>query len=263
MLAGAGAILQAITQNELADPGLLSINAGAGLGVALLLARWPVAVGGVPFALPLAALAGGLAAATLIYLLAAKRGVVTSSRLLLVGIAVGFGISAAALLLSLRMDPKLYQFMVTWLAGTIAGKAWRSVQVLLPWFAILIPITLTVARRLDVMALGDQVATGLGLGAERHRRRLAFLAVGLAASAVAVGGAISFVGLICPHLARRLVGVSHRALLPTSMLLGALLVLVADAVGRNILAPIEVPVGVVVGVIGAPYFLFLLLRRTG
>jgi iron complex transport system permease protein len=263
MLAAAGTILQAITQNDLADPGLLSINAGAGLGIAAMLSTWPDAAVSTPYALPFAALLGGLAAAVVIYVIAAKQGVVTSSRLLLVGIACGFGISAATLILSLRMDPKLYQFTVTWMAGSVAGTSWRSVTVLLPWAIVTLPVVLVAARALDVIALGDQVATGLGMAVELRRRALTCVAVALAASAVAVGGAISFIGLVAPHLARRLVGIPHRVVLPTSMLLGALLVVVADSVGRNVLAPIEIPVGVVTGVIGAPYFLYVLMRRTG
>lgn len=262
-LALSGAILQGVSQNGLADPGLLGINAGAGLGVIALILYYPDAQASVPFLRPMAALGGGLMAAAVIYGLAYKHGRVTPSRLLLVGVAVTFGISAAMLVLSLRLDPQVYQYAVIWLAGTISSTSWKTVYALLPWTLLLVPLTLYKSPVLDVLNLGDSVASGLGAAVERQRRLLVVTAVALAGSAVAVGGGISFLGLVAPHLARRLVGPGHRFMLPTTALLGALLLVLADTIARNALAPVEIPVGIVVAIIGAPYFLYLLARTPG
>lgn len=258
-LALSGAILQSVSQNGLADPGILGINAGAGLAVVGLL----IFAAPAPFLLPLAALLGAAATATLIYSLAYKDGSVTPSRLLLVGIAVNAGIAAAMLVLSMRMDRQLYSYAVAWLSGTIAGTSWGYVLALLPWTLLLVPLTFVKAHVLNVLSLGDMLATGLGAAVERQRLILLGVAVALAGSAVAVGGGIGFVGLVGPHLARRLVGPNHRVMLPATALTGALLLVVADSLARNLFAPVEMPVGVVVAAIGAPYFLYLLAKTRG
>jgi len=258
-LALSGAILQGVSQNGLADPGILGINAGAGVAVIALL--YVSSVGAAPaFLLPVAAFLGAAGAAVLIYLLAYKGGSVTPARLLLVGIAVNAGLGAAMLVLSLRLDEQLYTYAVAWLEGTIAGVSWRQVVALLPWTLVLAPLAFAQARTLNVLSLGDHVATGLGAGVERQRLGLIGIAVALAGSAVSVAGGIGFVGLVAPHLARRLVGPNHRVMLPTAMLSGTLLLVVADILARNLLAPVELPVGIVVAAIGAPYFLYLLAR---
>lgn len=263
-LALSGAILQGVSQNGLADPGILGINAGAGVAVIALLYTSSVgtsSVGAAPaFLLPVAAFLGAAGAAVLIYLLAYKNGSVTPARLLLVGIAVNAGLGAAMLVLSLRLDEQLYTYAVTWLEGTIAGVSWRQVVALLPWTLVLAPLAFAKARTLNVLSLGDHVATGLGAGVERQRLGLIGIAVALAGSAVSVAGGIGFIGLVAPHLARRLVGPNHRVMLPTAMLSGTLLLVVADILARNLLAPVELPVGIVVAAIGAPYFLYLLAK---
>ncbi|MDZ7704729.1 MAG: iron ABC transporter permease [Trueperaceae bacterium] len=259
-LALSGAILQSVSQNGLADPGILGINAGAGLAVVGLLI---VGTGSSAFLLPAVAFLGAAATAALIYALAYKDGSVTPSRLLLVGIAINAGIAATILVLSMRMDRQLYSYAVAWLSGTIAGTSWDYVFALLPWTLLLVPLTFAKARTLDVLSLGDMLATGLGAAVERQRLILLGVAVALAGSAVAVGGGIGFVGLVGPHLARRLVGPNHRVMLPTTALAGALLLVVADSLARNLFAPVEMPVGVVVAAIGAPYFLYLLAKTRG
>ncbi|MCA9879170.1 MAG: iron ABC transporter permease [Thermomicrobiales bacterium] len=262
-LAVSGGILQAISRNPLADPGILGINAGAGLAVVLLLLVFPAGLTRIPFAVPFAAIVGALVTAAAIYVLAIKDAQVKPSRLVLVGIAVGFGIGAAMLLLSLRMDRQLYAYAVTWLAGTISGTDWPYVRALVPWVAILVPVAIWKATTLNILNLGDQVATGLGVSVERQRLLLLATAVGLAGASVSVGGGITFVGLVAPHLARQLVGPRHQVLLPAAALLGALLLVVSDIIAGNLLSPVELPVGVVVAAVGAPYFLYLLARTTG
>lgn len=260
-LAVSGCVMQGISRNALADPGILGINAGAGLMVMLFISFFPTTAAAPVFLLPVLALIGAGLTATLIYVLAYKRHHgLSPTRLLLTGIAVAAGISAATIVLTVRLDPDKYQFVATWLAGSIWGTNWKFVLSLLPWIAVLLPYVVLKARVLNVLNLGDHTATGLGALVGREQLKLLAAAVGLAASSVAVSGGIGFVGLIGPHLARRLVGVKHQLLLPTAALVGSLLVIVADTIGRWILQPSEVPTGIVVAVIGAPYFLYLLSK---
>lgn len=260
-LAVSGCILQGVSRNALADPGLLGINAGAGLMVMLFISFVPATSAGSVFMLPVLALFGAGSTALLIYRLAYRRHEgISPTRLILTGIAVSAGISAAMIVLTLRLDPDRYQFVATWLAGSIWGTNWKFVIALLPWIAVLLPYVFYKGRVMDVLNLGDQTASGLGAPVEKERLKLLAAAVGLAGSSVAVSGGIGFVGLIGPHLARRLVGPKHQLLLPASAMTGALLLIVADTVGRWILQPSEIPTGIVVAVIGAPYFLYLLAR---
>ncbi|MET3290762.1 UNVERIFIED_CONTAM: iron complex transport system permease protein [Brevibacillus sp. OAP136] len=260
-LATAGAILQGISCNALADPGILGINAGAGLMVIVYISFFPAKESASVALMPFLALVGAAATATIIFLLAYKKGQGTSPvRLILVGIAIAAAISAATVVLSLRLNPQNYQFVAIWLAGSIWGSNWTFVLSLLPWIVVLIPLTIMKARVLNILNLGDQLATGLGTSIAREQIWLIAAAVGLAGSCVAAGGGIGFVGLIAPHIARRLIGPAHQFLLPISALAGALLLLVADTLGRTIMQPTEIPTGIVVAVIGAPYFLYLLAK---
>ncbi|MFF2885244.1 FecCD family ABC transporter permease [Paenibacillus sp. NPDC057967] len=260
-LAVSGCIMQGISRNALADPGILGINAGAGLMVMLFISFYPTTAAAPVFLLPVLALIGAGATAALIYALAYKRHEgISPTRLILTGIAVAAGISAAMIVLTLRLDPNKYQFLATWLAGSIWGSNWKFVLALLPWIVVLLPYVFYKARVMNVLSLGDQIASGLGTSVKGERMKLLIAAVGLAGASVAVSGGIGFVGLIGPHLARRMVGPKHQLLLPASALAGALLVIIADTVGRWILQPSEIPTGIVVAVIGAPYFLYLLAR---
>jgi len=260
-LAVSGCIMQGISRNALADPGILGINAGAGLMVMLFISFYPTTAAAPVFLLPVLALIGAGATAALIYALAYKRHEgISPTRLILTGIAVAAGISAAMIVLTLRLDPNKYQFLATWLAGSIWGSNWKFVLALLPWIVVLLPYVFYKARVMNVLSLGDQIASGLGTSVKGERMKLLIAAVGLAGASVAVSGGIGFVGLIGPHLARRMVGPKHQLLLPASALAGALLVIIADTVGRWVLQPSEIPTGIVVAVIGAPYFLYLLAR---
>lgn len=260
-LAVSGCIMQGISRNALADPGILGINAGAGLTVMMFISFYPATAAAPVFMLPLVALVGAGLTAILIYSLAYKRHHgIAPIRLLLTGIAVAAGISAATIVMTLRLSPEKYQFVATWMAGSIWGANWKFVLALLPWLVILLPFVFYKARVMNVLNLGDQTATGLGAPVEKERLVLLAAAVGLAGSCVAVSGSIGFVGLIAPHLARRLVGQKHQMLLPAAALAGALLVITADTIGRWILQPSEIPTGIVVAVIGAPYFLYLLAK---
>lgn len=233
----------------------------AGLAVVLFISFFPVKQAAPVYMMPLLAMLGAGVAAGLIYVLAYKKGIgISPTRLVLVGIAVAAGINAAMLVLTIKMDPQNYQFVAIWLAGSIWGTNWKFVMALLPWLIIFIPYVLYKAQTLNVLHLGDQLASGLGTSVERERLGLLVSAVALAGACVAVGGGIGFVGLFAPHLAKQLVGPKHQYLLPASMLTGGLLLIVADTLARWILQPSEIPTGIVVAVIGAPYFLFLLAK---
>ncbi|UVI27449.1 FecCD family ABC transporter permease [Paenibacillus spongiae] len=260
-LAVTGCVLQGISRNALADPGILGINAGAGLMVLLFVSYFPLTAAAPLFLLPVLALTGSGLTAALIYVLTYKRHYgISPTRLLMTGIAIGAGIHAATIVLTLKLNPDKYQFVANWMAGSIWGANWKFVLALLPWIAVLLPYIFFKARILNVLSLGDQLASGLGAAVEKERLKLLASSVGLAGACVAVSGSIGFVGLIGPHLARRLVGPQHQLLLPTAALTGSLLVIAADTIGRSILQPSEIPTGVVVAVIGAPYFLYLLVK---
>lgn len=258
-----GAILQGVSQNGLADPGILGINTGAGLAVVLFIFFFQGSTAELGtlsiFIMPLAALAGGLLAAFLIYTLAWKKGI-TPVRLILVGIGINAAFGAVLIVFQLKMDPRDFMQATIWISGSIWGTNWKFVLAVLPWILILIPYLMFKARYLNVLNLGDQVATGLGTAVEKERRILLLLAVALAGACVAVGGGIAFLGLVAPHIARRLVGPKFQLMIPTTALMGALLLLVADTIGRNILSPSEIPVGIVISALGAPYFIYLLLK---
>ena len=261
-LAISGCIIQGVTRNDLAEPGLLGINAGAGMAVVLFLMFSGVSTLMGKFTLPFVALTGAGVVAILIFMVANRRGSsMTPLRLVLSGVALQAGITALTTVLVVRLADDQYEFYANWSAGTIWASTWDYVLILLPWLLILIPAVLSKARTLDVMALGDGTAKGLGIDTAREGRLLFAAAVGLAASCVAVGGSISFVGLLVPHLCRKLVGPRHSVLIPACVLVGAALVAMSDLVARIIIQPDEIPAGVVVAVIGAPYFLYLLTKR--
>ena len=256
-MAIAGAILQAITNNELADPGILGINSGAGLAVVLYIAYFQH-LGNV-YLLPLFSFVGALLTAALIVLLSWKRGL-QSIRLVLVGIGVNAGLAALLIAFQLKMDPIDFMKAVVWLSGDLWATQWKYVWALLPWYLILIPFALYKVKSLNVLALGSSISTGLGIAVARERLILLLVAVAFAGLGVSCGGGIAFLGLIAPHIARRLVGAKHGYMLPVAALLGSFILLMADTIGRNIVLPAEIPAGIVVSLISAPYFIYLLMR---
>ena len=159
------------------------------------------------------------------------------------------------------MENSSYQLVARWLAGNIWGTSWYQVKALLPYLLILIPLLFTKAGVLDLLLLGEEVSLALGVRVERERKVLLAVAVSLAASCISVSGGIGFIGLVAPHIARRFVGGRHHVLLPVSMLFGGLLLLLADTIGRSLFGIIEIPVGIVISVLAAPYFLILLRRQ--
>jgi iron complex transport system permease protein len=256
-LATSGAIMQGVTRNPLAEPYLLGVSGGAGLvAVAIIVGQQDIPTNILPFA----AFGGGLLTAGLIYLLAWKRGSSTPIRLILIGIAVSAVISAFTTMMLLFGEINDVQQAYVWLTGSMYGRNWEHVRALGVWLLIFLPLAFLMARSLNTLNLGDDAAKGLGLRVEWQRGLLLVVSVALAAAAVAVSGTIGFVGLVAPHVTRRLVGPSHEGLLPISALFGGALLVLSDFIGRWVIAPSELPIGIITAMIGAPYFLFLLYR---
>lgn len=252
-----GAIMQGLTRNPLADPGILGISAGAGLVAATLI----IVVRDVPSSvIPLAAFGGALLVAGLIYLLA-WRGGDSPIRLILVGVGLGAICGAATTLMITFGDLFDVQRALIWLTGSLYGRSWNEFWAIAPWIAVFAPLALLLARDLNALNLGEDVARGLGSSVARRRGLLLVTAVALAAATVSAAGTVGFVGLMAPHISRRLVGPDHSGVLPTSGVIGALLVVASDLVGRTLFAPIELPVGLVTAAIGAPFFIALLLKK--
>ena len=259
-LALAGCVMQTVTGNPLAVPGILGINAGAGFAVMLFLTFFPALHIRTMAYQPIFAIAGGLCTTGLLYLFAKRNGKLLPIYFLLGGIGLASLFSSFMLIMAANMDNSSYQLVARWLAGNIWGTSWHQVLALLPYMLILVPFLLTKSNILDILILGENTAISLGIAVERELRLLLIASVALTSACVAVSGGIGFVGLVAPHMARRLIGGRHHALMPASMLLGALLLLLADTLGRSAFQPREIPVGIVISVLSAPYFLFLLRR---
>nr|WP_246580639.1 iron ABC transporter permease [Deinococcus aestuarii] len=261
MFAASGAIMQGVIRNPLASPDLIGVGAGAGLAVTLFLLAWPGApVGGLPWA----ALAGAWAGFGLVLLLAREwRGAGLNNlhpvRLALVGVAVAAALGAWQQLVLVRAPDGLGTAL-SFLTGTVYGADTERVARVLPWALVLLPAALLLSRTLDVLNLGEDLATSLGTRVSAARLLCLGVGVALAGAAVTGAGILGFVGLLAPHLARLLVGGRHGRLVPVSVLVGALLVLAADTLGRTLLPPVEVPAGIFTTLVGAPYFLYLLRR---
>lgn len=259
-LAIAGMLLQAISRNALADPGILGINAGAGLSMMLFLLLQNSSTGLHTYVQPLYALLGGFIVVALLFLLSYDRNQgIIPIRLIYTGIAVAAAISAFMIVLTFVLDPSQYQMIKVWLAGNIGNSNWSHVYAMLPWLLIIVPLLIRSHLILDVLRLNDPVVISLGVSLNKYRVWFLVCSVLLAAPAVAVSGSIGFVGLVVPHLVRRLFR-GHKIMIPACLLIGGGLVVIADALGKMVVANTEIPAGVIVALIGAPYFLYLLIK---
>ncbi len=256
LFAVSGAVLQGVVRNPLASPDLVGVGAGAGVFAVITLILLPSAPS---WFLPVGAFIGAWLGFALVLLLAQKNNEIAPVRVALIGIAVGAALGAVQQLILVRAPDDIGRAL-TFLAGTVYGADWSRVERLLPWLALL-PVAWFLAYKLDVLAFSDDVASGLGMRLMLARVVCMSVAVALAAAAVTGVGVLGFVGLLAPHAARLLVGSSHVFLIPTSGLLGAILVVCADALGRGLIPPIEVPAGILTTLIGAPYFLFLMRQQ--
>lgn len=262
-LAAAGGILQGMIRNPLASPDILGISGGAAVAVVGFLAifsdeKTHVLTVSVSW-LPVAAFVGATTVVFLIYFLSWKNGV-SPIRLILIGIGI-MTLMKALTTLMMVLGP-IYQTSQAniWITGTVYGSTWKNVGILVPWTITLLVLAFIYARNVNIQELGEEVATGLGGRVQMQRFILLMLSTGLVGGAVAFAGGIGFVGLMAPHMARRLVGSAFGALLPVSALLGGILVMLADLAGRTLFSPLEIPAGVFTAGIGAPYFIYLLFK---
>ncbi|MGM9988566.1 MAG: FecCD family ABC transporter permease [Bacillaceae bacterium] len=261
-LALSGSILQSVTRNDLADPGVIGINSGAGVGIALFFLFSPIDATSFAYMLPIIAFISALLTAVVIYLFSYDKNVgLQPVRLVLVGVGVSMALSGVMIFLISSAERSKVDFIAKWLAGNIWGSDWPFIWAILPWLVILIPFTLYKANRLNMLGLSEPVAIGVGVSIEKERIILLLTAVALAASAVSVTGGIAFIGLIAPHISKALVGPRNQLFIPISILLGGWLLLFADTIGRNIVEPDGIPAGIMVSLIGAPYFIYLLLKK--
>ncbi|MFJ3904131.1 FecCD family ABC transporter permease [Streptomyces sp. NPDC090025] len=261
-LAVVGAVLQALVRNRLADPFLLGISSGASAGAVFVLVLG--VAGGVTttVALPAGAFAGALLALVVVYGLARRGGTMTGPRLVLAGVAVSYILSAlTTLLLVVAGRPEQFQEALFWSLGGLGSARWDSLWLPACVLAVGIALLMALARPLDLMLVGEEGATVLGLDTARFRAAVFVLASLVTAVLVAASGAVGFIGLMAPHAARMAVGAPHRRMLPVAALGGALALVLADLAARTVAAPQDIPVGVLTALIGGPFFLWLMRRR--
>ncbi|MDY0395253.1 FecCD family ABC transporter permease [Virgibacillus halophilus] len=263
-LAVAGTVIQSVSKNGLADPSIIGINAGAGLAIVVFMYFF---LGNLQtdsllatFSMPIFGFIGGTLASLLIFILSWERGRLDPQRLLLIGIAISTGLSSVSLFLSLKMSSSDFDLATVWVTGSIWHANWYYLVAMLPWFVFFLPVIIYKAHVLDVFQLQEESVKGLGVQTEKQKIVLLLSSVGLVAACVSVSGTISFVGLISPHIARRLVGSKHRYILPLSGVIGMILVVFADLLAKTIVQPAEIPAGIIVAIIGVPYFVYLLFK---
>ena len=250
-----GAILQAIMRNPLADPHIIGISSGAGLAGVVIMILFPA----LEYLITPVAFVGAMLAAICIYILAWKNGI-KPVRIILAGVAVSAFLSAGISGLMIFYSDRVHGALM-WMVGGLAARSWPHVNIILPYAIIGLVLALASAAYLNILQLGDEMARGLGVNVEVTRIVMTAIAALLAASAVSVVGLLGFVGLVVPHAARLLIGSDYRFLLPAAALLGVAIVTLSDTFARVIFAPIELPVGIIMAFLGAPFFLFLLRRE--
>ncbi|MBX6425791.1 MAG: iron chelate uptake ABC transporter family permease subunit [Variibacter sp.] len=266
LLGVAGVVMQGLFRNPLADPGLVGVSGGAALAAAatIVVGDRLAADHGLALPLgflPLAAFAGALATTSLLYRIATRDGRTSIATFLLAGLAIGALAMAGVGLLVFLADDRELRDLQFWMLGSLGGATWGKVLALAPVLAGLVAAMPLLSRGLDRLALGEAEAFHMGVAIERLKRWAVVLVAAAAGAAVALSGVIGFVGIVVPHLLRLAIGPGHRLLLPSALLLGGALLLVADTVARVVAAPAELPIGILTALVGAPFFLALLLRQ--
>ena len=264
-LALSGGLLQSVTKNDLADAGIIGINAGASLAAVLFIfgqgtLYYQAMQKASIFALPIVALLGAFASAALIYCISSRKGI-RPQRLLLTGIGVNIAINALISFITFKGSAGDYNRVLVWTSGSLWGSSWTYVLSILPILLLVITAVFYRHKTLDMMTLGDEAATGLGVHVEKERKRFLCYAVILAGCATAVAGNISFLGLLGPHIAKSLVGYKHKYYLALSMIISAVIIVFADSLSRNVFSPLEIPVGITISLVGVPYFIYLMIKE--
>ena len=259
-LALAGAVFQALLRNPMADPHILGASQGAALGACLAMLTGFKLGSSTLWAVPAAAFAGAWVTVALVYLLTQVEGRVPVLTLLLAGIAVGTFFSSLTALVIFFSGDKLHG-VVYWLMGSFSGRNWDYVAMVFPYVVLGSGIILSMSRELNLLVMGEETAQHLGVATEKTKKILLAAASLITAAAVSASGVIGFVGLIVPHMVRLLVGADHGILLPAAGLLGAIVLIGADMAARLLMPPVELPVGAITSLLGAPFFVYLLYRH--
>ena len=254
-LAVSGVLLQSVMKNPLADPGITGVSTGASVAAIIILLVAPQFTN----ILPIAAFIGGAIACMLVFLMAYKNGL-KPGRIVLAGVAINTILGVVISYLSTMYSDRIQSAML-WLNGSLATKTWADVEMLFIYSIVGLIVSLLLIRSANVLQLGDDAATNLGFNVNLTRLLISVVAVFLAATSTAVVGVISFVGLIVPHISRMIMGSDHKFTIPFSIILGSMVLLVADTLGRTIGGAVEIPVGVIMSIVGGPFFLYLLRKR--
>ncbi|WP_077306109.1 FecCD family ABC transporter permease [Terribacillus halophilus] len=263
----AGAVMQGVTRNGLADPGILGINAGAGTAIVVYIFFFQEmiqseSIGGwlAVLMMPIFGFIGGLLVALLIFVFSWRQDTLDMQRLILTGIALGTGFGALSLYISLKMNANDFEMAAVWTSGSIYNANWIYIYAMLPWIICLGALLYRKSYLLNYFQLHDNSVRSLGIRNEKEKAILLLASIGLVSACVSVSGGIAFVGLIAPHISRRLVGNDYRYSMPISALTGMVLLVFCDYIAKTVFAPAELAVGIAVSIIGVPYFLYLLAR---
>ncbi len=264
-LSTAGALLQTVTKNELADSSIIGINAGAAVAavifVSLKTANYYSTLGTLSiYVLPFMAIIGAGISASVIYILSGRNGV-RPKRLLLIGLGINAGLNAFITFFTFRGGLSDYNRVLIWISGSLWGAGWNYAKIIIPLVVLMFIIVLFNYKKLDVLNLSDEHAISLGLNLNKERKKFLSYVVILAGAATAFAGNVGFIGLISPHIARKLVGSYHKNVLIISGIISAIINLFADAVSRNLFSPIEIPVGITISIFGVPYFIYLMMKE--
>lgn len=259
-LAVAGTVYQGVIRNPMVDPYVVGISAGAGTGVTLAIffqLNWTF----MGFnTIPLMAFLGAILTVIIVYRLAVVDGSVPATTFLLAGVAVGFLLNSIMSFLMVIGENSIYK-VIYWLMGSLAVANWENIKVILPYYLIGLLMILFYLKDLNIILLGEESATTLGVETEKAKNILLTGATMITAAAVSVSGVIGFIGLVIPHISRLLIGPDHRKLLPLSALLGGVFLMLSDTIARSLVPPLEIPVGIITALAGAPYFIYLLKRK--
>lgn len=264
-LSTAGAVLQTITKNDLADTGIIGINAGAAVAAVLFITyetgTYYAELGEFSiFVLPFMAIIGAAVSTIIIYMIS-SRGGMKPKRLLLIGIGLNAGLNAFIMFSTFRGGVDDYNKILIWTSGSLWGAGWSYAKVIIPIVTIMVILVFLNYKKLDVLNLSDEVGLSLGLNIDKERKKFLSLVVILAGTATAFAGNIGFLGLICPHIAKKLVGTYHKYFISISAMISVIVILLADAVSKNLFSPIEIPVGITVSIFGVPYFIYLMMKE--
>ena len=264
-LSTAGALLQTITKNDLAESGIIGINAGAAVAavmfISLKTANYYSELGDFSiYVLPFMAIIGAGISATVIYFLS-SRNKIRPKRLLLIGLGINAGLNAFITFFTFRGGVSDYNRVLIWISGSLWGSGWNYAKIIIPLVVLMFTLVLINHKKLDVLNLSDEHAICLGLNLNKERKKFLAFAVILAGGATAFAGNVSFIGLISPHIAKKLVGPYHKNFIIISAIISTVIILIADSVSRNLFSPIEIPVGITISIFGVPYFIYLMMKE--